>query len=63
MSPNPVLEFWAYAVLYINIVDTRVDASKTDSTSIDTVKVDEDSFLANCTFCSNRLVENKNNKP
>ena len=59
MSPNPVLELWAYAALWI---DTNDDVSKTKAT-IDTVKTDGDNFLGNCTSCSNRFVENKNNKP
>jgi len=52
VSPNPtfVLELWAYATLCTNIVDTKVDVSKTDSTSMDTVKIDGDSLLVNCTF-------------
>ena len=59
MSPNPVLEFWAYATL---CVDTNDDVSKTKA-SIDAVKTDKDIFPRNCTFCSGISVENKNNKP
>jgi hypothetical protein len=40
-------------------IDANNDVSKTNA-SIDAVKIDGDIFIGNCTFCSNRFVQNKN---